>query len=482
MIPGALLALAICLASERADWQRRASLLALLGAIGWAFGGQMSYGRIIGYTLHSSFPDVLYGYASLFVIGALWGGIGAGILAFGFTRPRSELERFAAPLAAVYLVWLLFRLSGFTDRLVARWDLYDSDWVQAGAALLVAGICAAVAPRSRAACRFIALLAGGWWAGFAVLTLALGLRMTPPRSDNWAGCVGLCVALVFHLLQTRNRAGVMLMLYGMLAGGIGFAVGDFVQTISRAQWGPIGRFASLQQLDYWKWMEQLFGLMMGLGVAFGAARLIRCRLSPPDEDETDGPLGYLSLLALFVVMPWENLYKTVRDWAKNGHLVEGLFNLAPQWWFLSVGILLTAIVVMAIVRHRQNALPLVPTSAFGRAQMLFLLILWLFIIADFVQAFPALKTKGGLFVHTTFWLTAMGCSLIALRLRSEPAPAMQRSINAPTYPDDKVWLPGRAHWLIWALIPVLIFTLSKLSVATHDAPLPNSHQRFGSTP
>ena len=61
MVPGALVALAICLTSGREDWWNRAPMLAMLGAIGWAFGGQMSYGKIIGYTAHTSFPDVLYG-------------------------------------------------------------------------------------------------------------------------------------------------------------------------------------------------------------------------------------------------------------------------------------------------------------------------------------------------------------------------------------------------------------------------------------
>src|SRR6476619_5023497 len=54
MIPGALLALAACLTSGRQDWLRRASLVALSGAVGWAFGGQMSYGVVIGYTAGSS--------------------------------------------------------------------------------------------------------------------------------------------------------------------------------------------------------------------------------------------------------------------------------------------------------------------------------------------------------------------------------------------------------------------------------------------
>ncbi len=69
MIPGAMLGLSICLASGREDWWRRAALMGACGAIGWAFGGQMSYARITGYTAGSSLLDVFYGYGCLFVIG-----------------------------------------------------------------------------------------------------------------------------------------------------------------------------------------------------------------------------------------------------------------------------------------------------------------------------------------------------------------------------------------------------------------------------
>src|SRR6516225_4629403 len=47
MVPGALLGLAISLTSRRPDWQSRGVTLAFLGAIGWAFGGQMSYDKLI---------------------------------------------------------------------------------------------------------------------------------------------------------------------------------------------------------------------------------------------------------------------------------------------------------------------------------------------------------------------------------------------------------------------------------------------------
>lgn len=56
MIRGALVGLAVCLASGRDGGRRRASIMGLCSAIGWAFGGRLSYGRIIGCTAGSSLP------------------------------------------------------------------------------------------------------------------------------------------------------------------------------------------------------------------------------------------------------------------------------------------------------------------------------------------------------------------------------------------------------------------------------------------
>lgn len=295
MVPGTLLGLALCLASGREDWWRRTSLFAFLGAIGWAFGGQMSYGKVIGYTAHSSLPDVWYGFACLFVIGALWGGIGAGVLAFGITKSRSELERFAGPLVAFYVLLTILHLSGVTSRLSERWSLHDSDWVAATAALLTAGIYAWLRPQARQACYLIVMLAAGWWLGLALFALLLNWQMTPPRSDNWAGCVGLWVALAIYLYRTGNRTALMLSCYGLLAGGLGFAVADFVNMAGRAQWGFIGGSETLRGMDSWKWMEQLFGFIMGFGVALGFARAAQ-NLAPPVEDEAPGSLRLVSLL------------------------------------------------------------------------------------------------------------------------------------------------------------------------------------------
>ncbi len=80
MVPGALVAIAVCLISGREDWYRRIIYFGLFGAVGWAFGGQMSYGIIIGYTKSTDLLTVFYGFGALFLIGLIWGGIGAAFL------------------------------------------------------------------------------------------------------------------------------------------------------------------------------------------------------------------------------------------------------------------------------------------------------------------------------------------------------------------------------------------------------------------
>jgi hypothetical protein len=474
MVPGALLGLAICLTSGRHDWWQRSTIMAFCGAVGWGFGGQMSYGIVFGYTAASSLPDVAYGYGSLFLIGGLWAGIGSAILALSVTKSRSYLESFAGPLVALWLIWFAMDISGLTEWLAETWYLHDTDWFAALSALLIAGAYAVIVPRSRPACFFIMLLAGGWWAGYIILTCLLRLHMTPPRSDNWSGCVGLFVAIVFYLIRQKNRAALNVTLFGFLIGGIGFAVGDFFNMLGRAQWGLIGRFEALQGLDYWKWMEQLFGLIMGLGIGLAFLRRLRPKLAPPKEDQSGGNLNTIGLIFLLIIMMWDNLHKNIINWAKGKHIPEHLFGIPAQWWFLIVGLILSAMILVAILRRRRRDLPLAPSGDFGRGQLLFLVILWIAIAGAFTQALPGMAGKGVFFVHVTFWITGGICSLILLGLSGKSGIHSETHIAA----SDQFWKPGLQYWISWLLVPALIILLAYLTVSSHDEILPGSHLRF----
>jgi len=475
MLPGALLALAIVITAGRVDWLARAGTLGMLGALGWAFGGQMSYGIVIGYTAAPTFIDVAYGYGALFLIGALWGGIGAGVLALGLTWRQDRLESFVAPLAALGLLWLLLDLTGLTARLEARWSFHDTDWVAATAALAVGAVLSRRAGEWREPARLIIALAGGWWSGYALLTQLLGLRMTPPRSDNWAGCVGLFVALALYLWRDRNRAALLLVLYGLLAGGAGFAVGDFVQMLGRAGWGPIGRYEALRQLDYWKWMERLFGLIMGFGIALGVGRLFREGLAPLGPSPPSRRLRGFALSILLIVMPWKNFVSNVRVWIERGQFGEPLLGIGPRGWMLAIAIGLTLVLVVAISRHLDGKLALTPADRGGRAQFLFLALVWLFVIGDFTRVVSHLQTRGILSVHVGFWSTALVLTILVLTA----SPAMTTHHGPSRDSADRDWRAGRLLLAGWLLIPVLIPGRARLTLSARSGPLPGYHQRFG---
>lgn len=477
MIPGAMLGLSICLASGREDWWRRASLMGMCGAIGWAFGGQMSYARITGYTASSSLPDVFYGYACLFVIGGLWAGIGSAILALSVTRPAAFLERFARPLASLWLVWFALSLSRATSWLSDRWSLNDTDWVGAISALAVAGTWALLFPPDRSACGLIAVLAGGWWAGYLVLTALLGLHMTPPRSDNWAGCVGLFTALLLYLHRRQDRAAGMLAGYGFWIGGMGFVLGNILNMLGRAQWGPVGRYEVLHGLDYWKWMEQSFGLLMGLGVGAVFLGRVGPRLTSPVEEGGTKRLRLVALVLLLIVMMWANLFKNVRNWTSHKQIPDVVLGLGSSWWLLLIGILLSATVVVALVRHGRRRLALSPAAAFGRGQLLFLLVTWVPVVGAFTQAMPGLSGRGVFLVHASFWIAAALVSLIAVSL----PPESEHRSAAPHAASAASWRLGRGFWILLLLTPIILYCAARLTVAAHAEPLPGSALRFAET-
>src|ERR1041385_1164670 len=103
MIPGALAAMALVLCSGRPDWWRRTHYFAFFGALGWSFGGSISYMQVIAYTHSGHSASVLYGFACLFVIGFLWAAMGGAGTAPPAFLSRERLAEFFVPLTAFFL-------------------------------------------------------------------------------------------------------------------------------------------------------------------------------------------------------------------------------------------------------------------------------------------------------------------------------------------------------------------------------------------
>src|SRR5262249_14657681 len=207
---GAVAAMAAVLLSKREDWIRRVACFAMFGAIGWAFGGSISYMIVIAYTHSGHSLSVWYGFVCLFVIGFLWGAIGGAGTALPAFLNRERLAEFFVPLTAIFCAWWAdnFVEDHLLDPDKMPFAKYDTDWTSALVAIVVVLIRFAVRRRLDQAERLILYMAVGWWVAFLVLPVGLGIRMTPPRGDSWAGNLGMVLGMLLYF-QRQNLRGLL---------------------------------------------------------------------------------------------------------------------------------------------------------------------------------------------------------------------------------------------------------------------------------
>jgi len=155
MIPGVLAAIAVCVLSNREDWRARVGYFALLGGLGWALGGSMSYMQVIAYAHSGHAPSQYYGFFALFVIGFLWAALGGAGTALPAILDRRSLLDFFRPLTVVLalLAVLHFVEEPFARAIQSQIDVepggisgwqrhesalywFDTDWIAALVAII----------------------------------------------------------------------------------------------------------------------------------------------------------------------------------------------------------------------------------------------------------------------------------------------------------------------------------------------------------
>ena len=308
MIPGALAAMAAVLLSGRDDWQRRIVYFAMFGALGWSFGGSISYMQVVAYTHSGDSPSVFYGFACLFVIGFLWAALGGAGTALPAVVDQSFLDalflthgRRLPPLVAARRGHrAAAQTAGFRAVLV-RHRLAGGD-----AGLVAALLVWAIRRRLDPATSLVLHLAAGWWAGFLILVLVLRLHMTPPRGDNWAGCLGMTAGLFWYCRQTGLRELARAALYCGFIGGIGFAAASMLKLVE---------VTSGYQTNWHSILEQTTGLFNGIGIAVAVTALARRTVRPPPDLPDRRPWTEpLALGFVLLGITYLNLRKNVAQW------------------------------------------------------------------------------------------------------------------------------------------------------------------------
>jgi hypothetical protein len=410
MIPGALAAMACVLLSGRDDWWRRVAYFAMFGALGWSFGGSMSYMQVVAYTHSGHSASVLYGFACLFVIGFLWAALGGAGTALPACLGRDRLTELFAPLSAVFLAWWLQEALGEPawHRFLAprgySLDWYDTDWLAALLAIVAVLILAAIRGRLDRATALVLYLAVGWWAGFLLLVVGLGLRMTPPRGDNWAGCVGMTAGLLAYCRRHRLGGVVLAAVVSGLIGGIGFAAASMLK---------LAEVTSGIETNWHSVLEQTTGLFNGVGIAVALRLLERTepRLSdhPPRRRWTEPyAVGFVLLGITYL-----NLRKNPQQWVRAGAVPAVMAGLPARTWFDLAYLALAVAVLVPPVRHLRRPVTLVPATWTGKGQLLYFVFLWWVVVGNFERALAGFAPQR-LVTEGVIHLNAALCTLLVL--------------------------------------------------------------------
>lgn len=241
MIPGALVALSLCLLLD--EDSPAAARIAAFGAVGVGFGGEMTYGQTVGFILQPA--TFWFGLAGLSLKGAIWGLLGGAVLGAGFAAGRIPRKTLLCALALV----------------------------AAGAHL-------------------------GWkWINEPKL-IYFSNRLDRPRPEIWAGLlIGALLVLALLARAGHGKIPGLFGLAGALGGGIGFGLGGALQAL--------GRSLSVDHrwFDWWKLMEFTFGFLFGLalGVAAWMQRAqLRDRSDRPSAGVWKGVLGFAAAGAALI--------------------------------------------------------------------------------------------------------------------------------------------------------------------------------------
>ncbi|RTE52697.1 hypothetical protein EHW67_13540 [Arenibacter aquaticus] len=200
---GAIGGLALVLVSGRKDWYNKMMLIALASAVGWGAGGMISYGKVVGYGFADNFINAYYGLAMLFVIGGLFGLLGGGLV--GLTLDSTKENK-------------------------VRWGALLSE------------------------------MAVGGLISYYFLIEQIGFKMTPPRSEAWAVCLGAGLAMLWYMAREKRNSAIRVAFYAMLGGGIGFSFGNFLHVLGNTWHIPF---------NTWNIMEYSIGFFGGWGMAYG---------------------------------------------------------------------------------------------------------------------------------------------------------------------------------------------------------------------
>ncbi|MDA7866829.1 hypothetical protein N9B57_02725 [Verrucomicrobia bacterium] len=314
MIAGALVGLVLAFFfCPRVSSLFTARAVALM-TVAIGFGGSMTYGQTVGLThdapLIGNTDALTWGMVGLFIKGGLWIAFAGAFLGIGLSRVDYKPTEIASLL--VLMVFLLFLGVSLinhpfdpAEKILP--NVYFSDhW---------------------------------FWEPDSELK---------PRPERWGGLFfALVGVLIYVSIIKRDKLAQVLTLFGFLAGGFGFSLGQSVQAYHA--WHPevfeAGIFAKasvsqvISHFNWWNMMETtfgaVFGAILGLGVWLNRG-LIRTESSKDQVEMSPANEWLLVLVHVAALLAWNFLNYPALDQFAGHAITMGLLPIfgivAGRYW------------------------------------------------------------------------------------------------------------------------------------------------------
>uniref|UniRef100_UPI003216752F hypothetical protein n=1 Tax=uncultured Draconibacterium sp. TaxID=1573823 RepID=UPI003216752F len=389
---GAIGAFGLVLLSNRKDWLNKIYIIALVSAVGWGVGGMISYGRVVGYGRSDSLPNAFYGLLMLFVIGGLFGMLGGGLT--GLSLETSEKKR-------------------------VNWGNLISQMVAGG--LIVYGF----------------------------LVMQLGIKMTPPRSEAWALCLGGSLAMIWYMARKGFHSSLRLAIYTTFGAGFGFAFGNVLQIV--------GNVLEIQ-FNMWNVMEYSIGFFGGSSLAFGVFTLTWPDTLNEKQDKWKHIVSFLVVVAFIPLIVF-------RESLQFDLLLKRLSHVTTNEtvaMISSLGALLSIIAVIAITGYFGNFKSLADNK--NRAWFVFLLYFVLYVAVSLIVS--------GVFagvVPLNHWLYLVNLMLIL--------PLVRKSLMHVDY-SGRFNVNVLKGWPYYLSVVILLIFLFALILTNIHGEMSGAHNRF----
>lgn len=348
--------------------------------------------------------------------------------------------------------------------------------------------------------KLILYLACGWLLAFILMpTLGSiplqsigGFRMTPPRSDDWAGITGVFVAGMIYCLRYNLGGAAFAGSVTGLMGGFFFIAVPFIRALLRIPGHPYRTpggmteaWTHYQSANWHSIMEQMHGFGHGIALAVALGMLAGMVKPHGDRDQRKRGAEIFAIIFVLFFVTLMNVFKNVNEWTQGNHkavpeiMKAPLFSsieLPASFWFLSAWTAVSIAVVALMFVHLRRPLPIVPSSWRARSQILYLAFLWIMVIANFERALVNFHENR----LVTEWVIILNAALATFLIIALPQSSKK------LYPIEPLSYGALVRRIWLYALPAIACALLVMAVTIRllygDAPLdsPDSnHKRWG---